>query len=509
MSDAEYGDHYAVYMTPDKGVKFLTNSLGIDTINLLCTRDDGVTSLATIMNVPVTTMQSNLTRLQRMGLVGMEKDPDDKRKVKYHNLSYCLFRDGKPEPWMSEFKEFSARQIILGNNPWNSAIAMIVIVMLENGIDTRPVLFELGNSVAALHKGEFIGLDEKGILDLAIKVFGISDDFSFDMDLGDEFVLKIRSNGGPIYRIMYIVNAIIGFLFAALPYAQGFFYTGRTSMLLSDDRSEVSIRAKKKEGVVHLKHLPPMWRRTPEFYRIDNPLIVVRSGDRSMMIGNPTMVSIIDALSMGARSIDSVSESLGMSATTVNAAMKKLMAIGLVETDGKARGAKYSFNGSILISLENQTRDYSGWLSEVMSTYLSRVTNISDFAYWYTSASWSLSGLDYEPVIRDNGRYIARKILRMFPDITADEFIRKACRCSVRETVRASVVTYIPVKIKVECIDDPRYPQYPELSRNFFWEIVHEGLRKMTGEELYVDVELVMVPAGLWNSEPSVSSQVS
>lgn len=500
MSDLEYGEHYAVYLTPEKGVRFITNSVTIDTIDELRRGNYGVTDLSMKLNVPVTTMQSNLTKLLRMGMVTTEKDPDDGRKVMYVKHCYCIFRDGQMDEWMPEYKDYVAERIILQDNAWQAAIAMIVIVLLEKGVDTRPVLFEFGNSLAYMYRNVVRGKTPDEILDLVFTIFNIKEGVEYSMDATDEFLLGIKStDGDSIYKVMCFMNAIVGFLFASLPWSQGFYYSNKLTTTVSDDRRQVLVTAKKKEGKVVVTHLPFIWDRTREFYKMRSPITIVRVPKGTIILGNKTMVSIVDILGKGEMTSEEISLQLDIPAVTVSTAIRKLKAEGIVSTDGRQRGARFRLDGQILVSmtdipdsLDNDIR----WTRRVMIQSLNSDTgDIGDLAYWYNYVSWKLLGLDYEHIIRSNGRYIADKIIKMYPGITADEFVRKACKCRVRETLKAEPVTFIPLRVRVTCIVEPGYPSYPELTRNYFWEILSEGLRKITGSEHPVEMELVTVAA--------------
>lgn len=499
MSDLEYGEHYAVYLTPKKGVKFITNPVSIDTIDELRSGNYGVTELASRLGVSVTTMQSNLTKLQHMGLVIAEKDSADRRKVRYIKYCYCIFRDGKPDDWMLECKDFMAQRIIIQDNAWQAAIGMIVLVLLENGVDTRPVLFEFGNSLAYMYRNVARGMSPDEILDLAFSIFNISEGIEHSMDASDEFLLGIRTtNGEPIYKTVYFINTIVGFLFAALPWLQGFYYSNNISVTVSEDRTQMLVTAKKKEGRVEVTHLPFIWERTRDFYRLSTPLNIVRVEKGTLILGNKTMVAIVGSLSKGEKTSDEISQEADIPVVTINSAMRKLKAEGVVAADGKQRGAKYRLVGEVLITmedvsdgLENDTQWTRGAMMQVLR---SETSDISELAYWYNYVSWKFVGLDYEHIIRGNGRYIANKILEMYPGITADEFVRIACKCSVRRTVKAEPITLIPLKIRVTCAVESGYPDYLEISRNYFWEILSEGLRRLTGIDYPFEMELVTVP---------------
>lgn len=498
MSDLEYGEHYAVYVTPDKGVKFITNNVSIDTIDELRKGNYTVTELAAKLDVPVTTMQSNLTKLLRLGMVASQKDPEDHRKIRYVKQTYCLFRDGVLEDWMMQYKDYVAERIILQDDPWKAAIAMIVIVLLENGVDVRPLLFEFGNSMAYVFRNVARGMGVDEILDLAFSVFNIKDGTEYTMDAGDMFILTVRTTGDePVFKVMYFMNAIIGFLFAALPWVQGYYYSNAIKVTMSEDRTQVLVTAPKKDGEVTLTHLPFLWDRTREFYKLSSPINVVRTDKGTLIIGNETMVSILERLNMGTRTAEELSNELDMPSVTVSSALRKLKAEGVVATDGKQRGARFSLAGKILISMTSSSHGFSDdmmWTKGVLIRALrSESQDISDLAYWYTYISWKMVGLDYEHIIRTNGIYIADKILDMNPGITADEFVRMACRCRVRDTVKAEPVTLIPLKVRVTCVVVPGYPSYAEVSRNYFWEILNEGLRRLTGTDYPIDMELVTV----------------
>ena len=81
MTDAGYSSEYEVYLTHRNGVQIVTNELSLHLLDEMRARSISPSETAAIMHLPKSTIQGNLGKLQRMGIIAQDVCEDDARSA--------------------------------------------------------------------------------------------------------------------------------------------------------------------------------------------------------------------------------------------------------------------------------------------------------------------------------------------------------------------------------------------------------------------------------------------
>lgn len=99
MTDAGYSSEYEVHLTHRNGVQIVTNELSLHLLDEMRARSISLSETAAIMNLPKSTIQGNLGKLQRMGVIVQDVCEDDARSAVYRIVGRLLFRSRTESDW--------------------------------------------------------------------------------------------------------------------------------------------------------------------------------------------------------------------------------------------------------------------------------------------------------------------------------------------------------------------------------------------------------------------------
>ena len=134
MADSEYGFTFAVYLTQESTIRFLTNESWIRLMDLVAETPKTISELSEITGMARSTVQSSLARLSEMGMLGSRRSGDDSRRVVFHLRCIEMVRSVEPSDAMLSYR----RDIVLS-------------IMERSGVPTYDVS-EPGRILGFCHK---------------------------------------------------------------------------------------------------------------------------------------------------------------------------------------------------------------------------------------------------------------------------------------------------------------------------------------------------------------------
>ncbi len=229
MADLEYGDRFAVYLTPDRGVRYLTNDFGIRTMELLSKEVMTIAELSEALGVSRSTAQSGLARMVRTGLLRTSHDPpqSENGRTVYWSCSVCIFRRfnyGDSE----HIRDSALGSILRGNDQWFDLSMLVALALGRRGIDFSPILFLLG-----IHVGKPMApVAPEGDAAKLIRDFTALLGFDHEVDVDPDLSKHLRITFAAQERFsetLFISPVVTGYLMAMLE--------SRTGAVFSTDLS--------------------------------------------------------------------------------------------------------------------------------------------------------------------------------------------------------------------------------------------------------------------------------
>lgn len=493
MAESEYGDRFELFLTPDMGMKHVTNATSIEIVGLVRRGECTVTDVAERLRIPKSSAQASLAKLVRMGILGSAQSETDGRKVVYYIRAYTFLRSsGRMEPWMAESRRAAMRNILSGRDTYNSAIVQFTVTAMELGVDTSPFLFEIGNAMAYYMKDGLKDLDDDSLLARLREIFDVADDVEMRVSAGNAFTMEMSSDRNIAFEAFMLMNTMSGLLFAVYPLRTGVFYSGQSELEVSRDGCSARLRACRVDGAIRERHLMPLADRSPGYYRMDDPMMILRVGERTILFGNGTMVSIISELRSGDSTIPIIASKLGLPPVTVSSSMGRLASLGAVEQVGReGRTITYRLAGTVIVDRSASVDTVYPDLYRAIDHLRTRELSNTETLYAIFALSCTMAGMEYGAILSAVGRTMGEFILEENPGISAEGFVRAACGAMVRKSARAEVDSMIPLSVTVHIPGDEMNPVYRGHTVIYLSSVLKTGIAAITGMDYPVSVQVV------------------
>lgn len=136
MTDAGYSSEYEVYLTHRNGVQIVTNELSLHLLDEMRARSISPSETAAIMHLPKSTIQGNLGKLQRMGVIAQDVCEDDARSAVYRIVGRLLFRSRTESDWQRYARAASVTRIMTnGRCTPREDLSLYGVSLMESGFN--------------------------------------------------------------------------------------------------------------------------------------------------------------------------------------------------------------------------------------------------------------------------------------------------------------------------------------------------------------------------------------
>lgn len=472
MADAGYSSAYEVYLTNRNGVQIVTNELSLLILSELRHREIAPSEMASLLKIPKSTIQGSLMRLQRAGIVASDVCKNDARSAVYHIEAMKLFSSDIGEEWQLYARSASLKRIIANGRCTNREdLSLYSVSLMESGLNIIQGLFNTG---VALTRGMNDLNWWDAILGSIISQCS-KDGIIVEMDTSDALTLIFRSSED-ISDVPLIIVPMLGALRSHFKAFIGFNLSHEIQLSIEDDGCYVKIRLDPFHGqeydtevgfVDPLDHIEKS--ELFSIYSIDG---------KATLFTNQTMVSILDSLFNHEQSLNELEKSLGVPKATVYASLTKLVSLGAVRVDISSDSLRrYSLVADpIMYMTEPGSSDKSKRL-QIAERFRSGNLDYYSAVISYALESASCIGIHFDKMFMRSGRNTVMTLINSDPNIEAQALVDLGCNM-VSSPDNASVVSYLPIRIRLDRSSDTLWDAWPG---DFVKGFLDAGLERLLG----------------------------
>lgn len=479
MADIEYSENYAIYLTKN-GIRFLTNEISIRIMDLLLTKSMTATDISRELGISKSSVQSNMNKLSRIGYVTYYNDNSDGRKVFYVPASAKLISNGEPISNLEGVEDRIIGKLVNKEDMYKGILDLTNLMSLKFGVDIRPLIFRLGSLIAYYqlrNKGE-LTLDQaieemnklyNSIFDIECEINLTDEDVQVKVHLGLEYISFAPINdiiAGSVCKIMtmyrkkpYVVKSILdaGNDTTVISFAKydGNMKIGTGVNILNDEVTKINSKNAKLYSI----------------YAVNG---------RSILFGNDTQISILDALGSGDMTLKELSEKLDILPVTIHVNMSKLMAIKAVMAKGdtKMKNTSYSLTAQPIVTaekVESSAAKEVANLFETVDLYEDPFRVILGYISW----TFRATGVGLRSIMDYLGSEIANRVMKKYPEDTAEQAIDRFTKIVV---FRMGMTCETKIPLVFTTSDDHTLSDLKYLTP-FFAGFAQTALKTLTGHD--------------------------
>lgn len=479
MTDVEYGDKYAVFIT-DTGIKFLTNEVSLQIMELLTRSGMTVTEISELLGQQKTSIQSNMKKLERWDFISSYIDENDKRKTVYVPSSVKILCPVVPSLDIDSVEKDIIDTINKENEQYRGIILLMIIEAMKLGIDLSPLMLRGGSLLAKYAGKDFKNMDTGTLLRTMEKYFAEAKFPTTELSFKNgDLHAKIHMDRNLKKSLMMTHTMILGYMMEAISLNTGVRYC-------------LGYVKEDSDGITHAMITPYIGKISngtiiDDMIKEDTysgwPLSIYYVNGKSVLFGNEVQVNILRTLDKSQMSLKGLSNSLNIPPVTVHTNMNKLVESGVIKSDA-ARSSKYVRYGlsgePAIIATEKEPR-LRIEMDALFKKYANSPSQYYKALFRYVNHSFRLVGFDISNIIRHIGMNISDSTIEDDPNISAMEFLNTMCEKNMGLGFKPSIVTYVPLTIILER-DGQTLSEF-RFIKPFYEGLFKFGLLKLTGDD--------------------------
>ncbi|MBE6518925.1 MAG: transcriptional regulator [Thermoplasmata archaeon] len=483
MSDVGYSSEYEVYLTRENGVQIVTNSLSLAILKEMRIREISPTEIATTLGVSKSTIQGNMAKLLRTGIVTQEARVNDARIAVYRTDAILMFCSDTDVEWQLYARSASIARIMRnGQCTCREDLSLYTASLTESGLNVIQGLFNVGAALTYIEGGrrwwDHILDDIQG----QCAPYGIS----VHMETLEDLTLVFTSKKDDISDLPLIVVPMIGAFISHSRMLLGFNLAHDLSLKVSEHGRRVDIHVPAFYGQEFDAPRPIM--PNSDAFKVKEPFSIYSIGGKATLFTNPTMMSILDNLSNGNYSLNELEDIMGISKATLYASLVKLQDMGAVEIE-KDSGSpkKYKLTADPILYVTEPGTKNRDILNGIAERFQSGEVDYYSSVIAYAMEVIDCLGIHFDKMFIRAGRNAANTVIDQNPGIEPQQFVDLACNM-VSPPDRAELRTYLPLRIEVTLSKNTLWVSWPG---DFIMGFINEGLKRLLGEKYRVKVEVI------------------
>ena len=479
MADLGYSSEYEVYLTDHNGMQVVTNELSLRILQEMRYREVSPTEMAIALNLSKSTIQGNINKLFRMGIVVPETSTDDARSVVYHISAMMLFSNDTTEEWQLYARQASLNRIIANGRCTNREdLSLYCVSLMESGLN---IVYGLSNVGAALVRNINDADWWNRILKSANQQFSMSG-ISMKMSTDNSLTLIFESEED-ISDIPMMIVPMIGALRTDFRTIAGYNLSHEIQLSVENNGRFVKIEIHPFQGQDYdagADSVNPL-----ENFRIPEQFAIYSVNGKAMLFTNSTMVGILDSLFDCGQSLNELELSLNLPKATIYVSLTKLMALGAVKTDDDTNyPKKYVLSAEPLMYTSEPNKECADKCVKIVEKFRN-----GDLDYYSAVISYALHAIEYMGIHFDkmfmrSGRNTAHTLLDG-RSMEAQDFVDLGCTM-VSAPDDAEVISYLPIRIRLNRSEDSLWDAWPG---DFVIGFVDEGLKMLLNRAYPISVE--------------------
>lgn len=481
MADAEYGFRYAVFVT-DNGVRYLTNEVSLQIMDALALSGMTASDLSLALGRSRTSIQSNVSKLERWGFVTSYVDESDRRRVIYVPTSTVILRPCSPdigENYEALEEEALHNMVKVRGGHYPCMLVIMALEAMRMGLDMRDLLTRGGMILASKHRRLVSGMSSEDVARYLENHFTkvAFSDVAVAFDKGDlNIVLSLHSR-------MRIAGHMMCDLAAGYAVETMDAHTGRKHRVASltyDAEGRTVMRISPYDGNVPMDSA--VRRTIPDVNDESWPFMIYYVDGRSVLLGNDAQIRILHHIRRSSVSPGELSEELGMPLVTVHSNLSKLNELGVIGADAlpSSKMVRYRIKGlPVILTTEpcvtmKPERDIrlERELKSVMAGY--------EALFETLNSNLRSAGEDIRHITGNVGVRVAEFLVAEDKNITAAGFLKKVCETDMGLGYLPRITDFVPLTVVLNRNDDT-FCTFGFI-KPFYKGLLEHGLELLTGD---------------------------
>ncbi len=481
MGDVGYSSSYEVYLTRCNGVQIVTNELSISILQEMRARTITLSEMSSLFSISKSTAQSNLRKLARIGIVTADDSIDDGRSVIYHLDALLLFTSDAPKEWQINAREASIDRILRnGRCTAKEDLSLYGVSFIESGLNIVPGLFNVGAAMVWCFEDMdwWTELLKNSNTQCQIKGIEIS------LDLKTNLVLTFRSEEENISDLPIVIVPMLGAICSHSRSIVGFNLSHETNLSVEEYGHVVKLRLEPFKGQ-DFEFEPFDWD-VLESPKTNFPFSIYSIAGKAMLFTNPTMMSVLNALSHDKLSLNDLAIRLDLPKATVFVSLTKLIELGMIRLDeDPGSPKKYTLLAEPLLYVSEPSPLGCLKLQKLIQEFHDGKTDYSTSVISFMVEAMRCMGIRFENLFVRSGMQVASSVLEQCPHMDPQDFVDLSCRM-VSFPDRAFVSKYLPPRIK---LFRSSATLWESLSEDFLIGFLRYGLKALLGFDcpFYID----------------------
>ncbi len=485
MSDVGYSSNYEIYLTKYNGVQIVTNELSLAILREMRYHEISPSDMAATLDLPKSTIQASITKLLRTGIVMQETRQNDARSVIYRIDAAILFCSDTDIEWQLYARLASTTRIIeVGRCTSREDLSLYGASITESGLNIVQGLFNIGAALTSGNLSQSWWDNIFSTMGDQCERYGIS----MDMITKNGLELKFESLTENISDVPLLVVPMLGAVIAHSKQLLGYNLSHDVSLRVYNNGQSVMMKVEPFIGQDYVNKEDMFTSRKLSDYRIEDPFSIYSIKGVATLFTNPTMMSVLFALSNQDMSVNDLEGEMKVSKATIYASLMKLVEMGAVEVDmNSGSPKKYRLLADpILYCTSPEAKDCSK-LQRIISRFQSGDIDYYSAVIAYAMETIRCMGVHFDKMFDKSGASTARTVIKIRPDMEPQKLLDVACNM-VSSPDSAEVVTMIPLKIRVKMSSDTLWEYWPS---DFVRGFVTEGLKELTGDDYKINMETI------------------
>ncbi len=484
MADVGYSPTYEVYLTRANGVQIVTNELSLRILSEMRVRVITLSEMTILFSVSKSTVQSNLRKLANTGIIISDDSVDDGRSVVYHIDAMLLFTSDAPKEWQLYARKACIDRILRnGRCTAKEDLSLYGVSLIESGLNIVPGLFDVGAVIVSMIDDIGWWTELLGNSNTQCKIEGID----IALDLKTNLTLTFRSDHEVISDLPLVIAPMLGAIRFRSRAIVGFNLCYETDLSVEDDGHTVKLKIEPFKGQ-DFEHKPFGWD-VLESGRTNAPFSIYSINGNAMLFSNPTMISVLDALSDGDLSLNELENKLELPKATLFVSVAKLVELGAVQLDENSGSPKkYVLIAEPLLSMSEPYPSGRSILEKLIRDFHDGKLDYYTAVITFALNTLRCMGIHFDRMFVRSGKHVATSVLEKTPDMDPQDFVDLSCRM-VSPPDKAEVLRYLPPRIKFIRSPDTLWESWPE---EFLRGFLHEGLNTLLGFDCPFYIESVL-----------------
>lgn len=485
VTDVEYGNCYAIYLT-DMGERFLTNPTSIKIMELLEYKAMTAVELSENLKIQKTTIQSNLKKLMRLCMITQYVATDDKRIRYYESKAILQFTPYLSKIFIKELETLDIMSIfnidstkISDKTVYFNKMRMFILETAKKGVDAGPILIRGGRIVAFGNRAHYQNLSKENAIIEINEYLKLCDIHQVHVTFQGESDICITCKHRTVNKCIWYYSpmAATGYTMEAISQTTGTRYCIKERY--GDSENEYVILTKYSE----YEHKECMSSLTYLNEKAESmPMSVYWTGEKSVLVGNRTMLEILEALNEEPQTLKQLSSILKAPPVTIYSNLCKLVDENVLKADGE-EGSKFSrYYLSSEKILCTRKRNCS-ILKKVSTEYREESFDPENFfksIFNYMMCATVYEGLDISRIIYHTGVSLANTYNYQYPKTSAMEFIDLVTSHNIGMKLKMELEEFIPLTFRIHAptLTDEEI----DFMTPFFYGLIKQSLKNITGD---------------------------